>query len=147
MTAARPRILLVEDNELNRDMLSRRLTLRGFDVSIAVDGLQAVSKAPQEMPDLILMDISLPEMDGWDATRRIKADPATRSIPVIALTAHAMAGDRERSLEVGCDDFDTKPVELERLLGKINTLLARAQNDVGSDDSAGRGSLRATADG
>lgn len=125
MNAARPRILLVEDNELNRDMLSRRLVLRGFDVNIAVDGAQAVDKASQEMPDLILMDISLPEMDGWEATRRIKAAAATRAIPVIALTAHAMAGDRERSLEAGCDDFDTKPVELDRLLGKIAALLGR----------------------
>ncbi len=124
MNTTAPRILLVEDNELNRDMLSRRLTLRGFAVSIAVDGVQAVSQAAAELPSLILMDISLPEMDGWEATRRIKAEAATRSIPVIALTAHAMAGDRERSLEAGCDDFDTKPVEFERLLGKINTLLA-----------------------
>lgn len=124
MTSAQPRILLVEDNELNRDMLSRRLTLRGFAISIAVDGLQAVSRATEELPDLILMDISLPELDGWEATRRIKAAEATRSIPVIALTAHAMAGDRERSLEAGCDEFDTKPVELDRLLGKINALLA-----------------------
>lgn len=125
MTAARPRILLVEDNELNRDMLSRRLVLRGFAISIAVDGAQAVDKAALEMPDLILMDISLPEMDGWEATRRIKAAAATRAIPVIALTAHAMAGDRERSLDAGCDDFDTKPVELDRLLGKIAALLGR----------------------
>ncbi len=124
MSQAKGRILLVEDNELNRDMLSRRLTLRGFAVSIAVDGLQAVSKAGEEVPDLILMDISLPELDGWEATRRIKAAPTTAAIPVIALTAHAMAGDRERSLEAGCDDFDTKPVELDRLLGKINGLLA-----------------------
>lgn len=122
-TTAR-RILLVEDNELNRDMLSRRLMLRGFAVSFAVDGVQAVSRAAEELPDLILMDISLPEMDGWEATRRIKAEAATRSIPVIALTAHAMSGDRERSLEAGCDDFDTKPVEFDRLLGKINALLA-----------------------
>lgn len=119
------KILLVEDNELNRDMLSRRLALRGFAVSIAVDGARAVDQAALEMPDLILMDISLPEMDGWEATRRIKAAAATRAIPVIALTAHAMAGDRERSLEAGCDDFDTKPVELDRLLGKIAALLGR----------------------
>lgn len=124
MSTATRRILLVEDNELNRDMLSRRLGLRGFAVSIAVDGAQAVDKAALELPDLILMDISLPEMDGWEATRRIKAAAATRAIPVIALTAHAMAGDRERSLAAGCDDFDTKPVELDRLLGKINALLA-----------------------
>lgn len=123
MSAAARRILIVEDNELNRDMLSRRLALRGFAISIAVDGVQAVDKARAETPDLILMDISLPEIDGWEATRRIKADPATRAIPVIVLTAHAMAGDRERSLDAGCDDFDTKPVEMERLLGKINDLL------------------------
>ena len=124
MTHTGRRILLVEDNELNRDMLSRRLVLRGFAVSIAVNGVQAVDKAAEESPDLILMDISLPEMDGWEATRRIKATPATRSIPVLALTAHAMSGDRERSLEAGCDDFDTKPVEFDRLLGKIKALLA-----------------------
>ena len=135
MTAARTKILLVEDNELNRDMLTRRLTLRGFDVSVAIDGLQAVGLAPKNMPDLILMDISLPEMDGWEATRRIKAAPETRAIPVIALTAHAMAGDRERSLEAGCDDFDTKPVELDRLLGKINALLARV--DAANTGAAG----------
>ena len=137
MTAAKAKILLVEDNELNRDMLSRRLTLRGFAVSIAVDGLQAVTLAPQEMPDLILMDISLPEMDGWEATRCIKAAPATRAIPVIALTAHAMAGDRERSLEAGCDDFDTKPVELDRLLGKINALLAGGNATKAEDGDGG----------
>lgn len=141
MTSPRLKILLVEDNELNRDMLSRRLTLRGFDVSIAVDGLQAVSAAPREMPDLILMDISLPEMDGWEATRRIKAATTTRAIPVIALTAHAMAGDRERSLEAGCDDFDTKPIEMERLLGKINGLLARAKEAAHPTDPAGQAKL------
>lgn len=132
MSTTTRRILLVEDNELNRDMLSRRLVLRGFAVSIAVDGAQAVDQAAREMPDLILMDISLPEMDGWEATRHIKAAAATRAIPVIALTAHAMAGDRERSLEAGCDDFDTKPVELDRLLGKITALLGR-------DDAAATG--------
>lgn len=137
MSTTSRRILLVEDNELNRDMLSRRLTLRGFAVSIAVDGVQGVSRAAEELPDLILMDISLPEMDGWEATRRIKAEAATRSIPVIALTAHAMAGDRERSLEAGCDDFDTKPVEFDRLLGKINALLAG--RDAQMADEAGGG--------
>ena len=121
-----PRILLVEDNELNRDMLSRRLARRGHQVIVAVDGGAALALAESERPDLILMDMSLPVLDGWEATRRLKAAPATRSIPVIALTAHAMDADRERSLEVGCDDFDTKPVEIERLLGKIARLLPPA---------------------
>jgi two-component system cell cycle response regulator DivK len=118
-----PRILLVEDNEMNRDMLSRRLVRKGYEVSIAVDGLQAVAVAAESKPDLVLMDLSLPEIDGWEATRRIKADPATRAIPVIALTAHAMVGDREKALEAGCEDFDTKPVDLPRLLGKMEALL------------------------
>ncbi len=117
------RILLVEDNEMNRDMLSRRLQRKGFEVSLAVTGLEAVTMASSASPDLILMDISLPELDGLEATRRIKADEQTRGIPVIALTAHAMSGDRERALEAGCDDYDTKPVEFRRLRGKINTLL------------------------
>ena len=124
-----PRILLVEDNEMNRDMLSRRLVRRGFEVLIAVDGQQGVDMAASEKPDLILMDMSLPVIDGWEATRRLKADDETRSIPVIALTAHAMAGDKEKTIEAGCDDYDTKPVDLKRLLGKINTLIgARAEN-------------------
>ena len=120
------RILLVEDNPENRDMLSRRLIRRGFEIDFAEDGLEAVNKAGQGLPDLILMDLSLPIMDGWEATRRIKADQATRAIPVIALTAHAMASDRERALGAGCDDYDTKPVDLERLLGKIQALLPGA---------------------
>ena len=119
------KILLVEDNEMNRDMLSRRLERRGYEVVIAVDGAEGVDKAGTEAPALILMDMSLPVVDGWDATRRIKAAPATRAIPVIALTAHAMSGDREKAVEAGCDDFDTKPVDLARLLGKIEALLAR----------------------
>jgi CheY-like chemotaxis protein len=119
------KILLVEDNEMNRDMLSRRLVRRGYEVVVAVDGREGVAKARAEAPALILMDMSLPVLDGWEATRELRADPATRSIPVIALTAHAMAGDREKALAVGCDDFDTKPIELERLLGKIEALLAR----------------------
>ena len=119
------KILLVEDNEMNRDMLSRRLARRGYEVVIAVDGAEGVDKAGTEAPALILMDMSLPVVDGWDATRRIKAAPATRAIPVIALTAHAMSGDREKAVEAGCDDFDTKPVDLARLLGKIEALLAR----------------------
>ena len=117
------KILLVEDNEMNRDMLSRRLARKGFEVAIAVDGAQGIAAAASEAPDLILMDMSLPEVDGWEATRRIKADPALSSIPVIALTAHAMAGDREKALGAGCDDYDTKPIELPRLLEKIGALL------------------------
>lgn len=118
------RLLLVEDNELNRDMLSRRLERRGHTVLIAVDGAEGVATARRERPDLILMDMSLPVLDGWEATRQLKADAATRAIPVIALTAHAMAGDREQALAAGCDDFDTKPVELPRLLARIDALLA-----------------------
>ena len=120
------KILLIEDNELNRDMLSRRLVKRGYDVAIAVDGEQGLAMARSETPALILMDMSLPGMDGWEATRQIKATPATRAIPVIALTAHAMAGDREKAIAAGCDDFDTKPVDLARLLQKIEALLERA---------------------
>jgi two-component system, cell cycle response regulator DivK len=117
------RILLVEDNEMNRDMLSRRLVRSGYEVSVAMDGQQWADMALSEQPDLILMDMSLPVIDGWEATRRIKANHATRRIPVIALTAHAMAGDREKAIEVGCEDYDTKPVEMSRLLGKIAALL------------------------
>jgi len=120
-----PKILLVEDNEMNRDMLSRRLQKRGYEVVIAVDGQQGVALAQAEAPALIVMDMSLPVLDGWEATRQLKAAPATRAIPIIALTAHAMAGDRERAQEAGADDFDTKPVELPRLLEKIEALLAR----------------------
>jgi two-component system, cell cycle response regulator DivK len=118
-----PKILLVEDNEMNRDMLSRRLIRHGYEVVMAVDGQQGTEMAISERPDLILMDLSLPVMDGWEATRQVKGNDVTRQIPVIALTAHAMAGDRERAMEVGCDDYDTKPVELPRLLGKIAALL------------------------
>ena len=118
------KILLVEDNEMNRDMLSRRLVRNGYEVSIAIDGQQGVDMAMSLRPDLILMDMSLPVIDGWEATRRIRANDATRKIPVIALTAHAMAGDREKAMEAGCDDYDTKPVEMTRLLGKIAALLA-----------------------
>jgi CheY-like chemotaxis protein len=117
------RILLVEDNEMNRDMLSRRLLRNGYEVVIAVDGQQGVDMATSERPDLILMDMSLPVIDGWEATRQIRANETTRRIPVIALTAHAMAGDREKAMEAGCDDYDTKPVEIARLLGKITALL------------------------
>jgi CheY-like chemotaxis protein len=119
------KILLIEDNEMNRDMLSRRLAKRGYEVVVAVDGREGVEKARSERPALVLMDMSLPVLDGWEATRELRADPSTRPIPIIALTAHAMAGDREKALEAGCDDFDTKPIELERLLGKIEALLKR----------------------
>ncbi len=119
------KILLVEDNEMNRDMLSRRLQKRGYEVVIAVDGQQGVTIAHAEAPALIVMDMSLPVLDGWEATRQLKAAAATRTIPIIALTAHAMSGDRERAMEAGADDFDTKPVELPRLLEKIEALLAR----------------------
>ncbi len=120
------KILLVEDNEMNRDMLSRRLQKKGYEVAMAVDGEEGVAKAQSETPALILMDMSLPGMDGWEATRRIKAAPDTRSIPVIALTAHALTSDRDQALAAGCDDFDTKPVEFTRLLAKIETLLRKA---------------------
>ena len=119
------RILLVEDNEMNRDMLSRRLLRKGHEIAMAVDGAQGVEMATAQLPDIILMDMSLPVIDGWEATRRLKADDKTRSIPIIALTAHAMAGDQEKALDAGCDDYDTKPVELPRLLAKIEALLAR----------------------
>ncbi|RCW83113.1 response regulator [Phyllobacterium bourgognense] len=116
------KILLVEDNEMNRDMLSRRLERRGYEVIIATDGLAGVEAAVSNKPDLVLMDMSLPVIDGWEATRRIKGNPATAAIPVIALTAHAMAGDREKAMEAGCDDYDTKPIELPALLDKIARL-------------------------
>ena len=118
-----PRILLVEDNEMNRDMLSRRLQRKGFDVAMAVDGMQGVEMALAGNYDLILMDMSLPELDGWEATRRIRQAPQTQQVPIIALTAHAMSGDREKAMAAGCNDYDTKPVELDRLLGKIAALL------------------------
>jgi CheY-like chemotaxis protein len=120
------KLLLVEDNEMNRDMLSRRLQKRGYEVVLAVDGEEGVAKARAEAPALILMDMSLPGIDGWEATRRIRADPQTSRIPVIALTAHALTSDRDQALAAGCDDFDTKPVELSRLLAKIESLLAKA---------------------
>jgi len=120
-----PKILLVEDNEINRDMLSRRLERRGYQVAIALDGEQGVSMAGLEPPDLILMDMSLPVLDGWEAARLLKAAPETRAIPIIALTAHAMVGDREKAIESGCDDYDTKPVEFQRLLEKIETILTK----------------------
>ncbi len=121
-----PKVLIVEDNEMNRDMLSRRLERRGFVVVIAIDGAQGVAMSKTELPDIILMDMSLPVMNGWEATRAIKADATTQHMPVIALTAHSMAGDREKAMEAGCDDYDTKPVELPRLLEKMAALGARA---------------------
>tara|TARA_B100000029_G_scaffold433844_1_gene446891 strand:+ start:281 stop:640 length:360 start_codon:yes stop_codon:yes gene_type:complete len=117
------KILLVEDNEMNRDMLSRRLKKKGFDVEIAVDGQEGVDKSITVKPDLILMDLSLPVLDGWGATKAIKANTDTAKIPVIALTAHAMAGDREKAMEAGADEYDTKPIDLKRLISKINSFL------------------------
>lgn len=122
------KILLVEDNDMNRDMLSRRLQKRGYDVVLAIDGEDGMAKAQSELPALILMDMSLPGIDGWEATRRLKATPGTRSIPIIALTAHAMTSDREKALAAGCDDFDNKPVELQRLLSKIENLLGQVHS-------------------
>ena len=123
-----PKLLLVEDDEMNRDMLSRRLIRRGFEVLIAGDGEEAVAMAAAHLPDLILMDMSLPVLDGWEATRRIRAAPATATIPILALTAHAMDGDRERTIAAGCNDYDTKPVEIHRLLTKIGALLGRPED-------------------
>jgi two-component system cell cycle response regulator DivK len=123
------RVLLVEDNEINRDMLSRRLIRRGFEIVIAIDGAEGVKIAQSSQPDLILMDMSLPIIDGWEATRQIKALPITGHIPIIALTAHAMAGDRDRCLQAGCDEYDTKPIEFARLLAKINVLLPVSSTD------------------
>jgi CheY-like chemotaxis protein len=120
-----PRILLVEDNEMNRDMLSRRLQRKGYEIAIAVDGLQGVAMAGAGGYDLILMDMSLPELDGWEATRKVREAESGTRVPIIALTAHAMSGDREKAMAAGCDDYDTKPVELERLLGKIEALLGK----------------------
>jgi len=127
------KILLIEDNEMNRDMLSRRLTRKGFEITIAEDGEKGVQMAETESPNLIIMDISLPVMDGYEATRQIKANPTTRSIPIVALTAHAMSGDREKCLEAGCDEYETKPVDLPRLLDKIEKLL------VGESDESSPG--------
>ena len=117
-------VLLVEDNEANADMLSRRLARHGYEVVLATDGLQAVEQAVAGRPDLILMDISLPKIDGWEATRRIKAETATAAVPIVALTAHAMVADRQKCLDAGCDEFETKPIDLKRLLEKMQTLLA-----------------------
>jgi CheY-like chemotaxis protein len=130
------KVLLVEDNEASRDGLSRYLRRKGYEVVIAVDGRQGVDVARAEAPDLILMDMSLPVLDGWEATRRLKAGPPTRGIPVIALTAHAMAGDREKALEAGCDDYDTKPIEFPRLLAKIEALLGKKAAPARGEDPA-----------
>jgi CheY-like chemotaxis protein len=121
-----PTILIVEDNEMNRDMLSRRLQRRGFDILIATDGAEGLAAARERNPDLVLMDMSLPVIDGWEATRQLKSEDATRKIPIIALTAHAMSGDRQKAVDAGCDDFDTNPLELARLLEKIEQCLGRA---------------------
>ena len=121
-----PTLLIVEDNEMNRDMLSRRLQRRGYEVLIAVDGAEGLAAARERGPDLVLMDMSLPIIDGWEATRQLKSEEATRHIPIIALTAHAMSGDRQKAVDAGCDDFDTKPIELDRLLAKIEHCLERA---------------------
>ena len=129
------KILLVEDNEMNRDMLSRRLVRKGYEVVLAVDGQSGLAMAQSELPDLVLMDMSLPTVDGWEATRRLKADASTQHIPVIALTAHAMSGDREKALEAGCDDYDTKPVELVRLLGKIELLLGSRGKEMAASEN------------
>ena len=118
-----PKILLVEDNEMNRDMLSRRLQRRGYEVLMAADGAEGLAAVRECRPDLVLMDMSLPVIDGWEVTRQLKAEEATRHIPVIALTAHAMSGDRQKAVDAGCDDFDTKPIDLDRLLGKVGALV------------------------
>jgi len=131
-----PRILLVEDNEMNRDMLSRRLARKGYEVMLAIDGKSGVEMAHSEAPDLVLMDMSLPVLDGWEATRRLKADESTRQIPVIALTAHAMSSDRDKALEAGCDDYDTKPVDLSRLLEKIEALIGGTSIPTTSESAA-----------
>lgn len=127
-----PRILLVEDNEMNRDMLTRRLSRRGFEVIVATTGTEGVAKARSEKPDLVLMDMSLPEIDGWEATRLLRADADCATMRIIALTAHAMAEDRRKCTEAGCDDFDTKPVDIERLIGKITALLAQPHGGAGA---------------
>jgi two-component system, cell cycle response regulator DivK len=137
-----PKILLVEDNAINRDMLTRRLQRHGFSVCCAHDGAQGVAMAASEMPDLILMDVALGEMDGWEATQLIKANPATSAIPIVALTAHALASDRDKSVEVGCSDFDTKPVDMQRLLGKIRGCLPPANQQSAVAGLSDRGRLR-----
>lgn len=132
-----PRILLVEDNEMNRDMLSRRLSRKGYEVSIAIDGQQGLSMALRGDYDLVLLDMSLPELDGWEVVRRIRSDPRGRDLPVIALTAHAMAGDREKALQAGCDEYDSKPVDFPLLVARIEALLARGSNEGSGESSQG----------
>ncbi len=122
-------LLLIEDHEMNRDMLTRRLTRKGFDVLVAADGREGVQKAIELQPDLILMDMSLPKLDGWEATRQLKANPKTEHLPVLGLSAHAMSGDRQKGLEAGCDDYDTKPIDFKRLLSKIDRMLANRKNE------------------
>lgn len=143
------RVLLVEDNEMNRDMLSRRLIRHGYEVLVAFNGVHGVEIARSSKPDIILMDMSLPEMDGWEATRRLKADPSTWSVPVIALTAHAMTSDRERAMAAGCDDYDTKPIDLPELLRKMDLLLVSAAlaQDAGPEEQMGREELVMHEDG
>jgi CheY-like chemotaxis protein len=119
------KILIVEDNDMNRDMLSRRLARRGYEISVAADGRQGIERAQAVLPDLILLDLSLPEIDGWEVARRLKGEQSTRNIPIIALTAHAMTGDRDEAIAAGCNDYDTKPIEFQRLLGKIEGLLSK----------------------
>ena len=130
-----PKILLVEDNEMNRDMLSRRLSRKGYEVSIAIDGQQGLSMALRGEYHLVLLDMSLPELDGWEVVRRIRSDPRGSDLPVIALTAHAMAGDREKALQAGCDDYDSKPVDFPRLVARIEALLARSSNEGGGEST------------
>ena len=130
-TTVMPKVLIVEDNELSRDMLSRRLRRKGYEVLVAVDGSEGVAMVKQEKPDIVLMDLSLPDMDGWYATRVLKEDEATANIPVIALTAHAMSGDREKALEAGCDDYDTKPIDLRRLLSKMSRFVPDPEGGTG----------------
>lgn len=130
-----PKILIVEDNELSRDMLSRRLRRKGFEVLVATDGQEGIAMAQRELPDLVLMDLSLPDLDGWEATRRLKKDARTQHIPVIALTAHAMSGDRERAIDAGCDEYDTKPIDLRRLLSKMKTFVVIPDDPGGGEKS------------
>ncbi|HEY8380181.1 MAG TPA: response regulator [Nannocystis sp.] len=131
-----PKVLIVEDNELSRDMLSRRLRRKGYEVLVAVDGHEGITMVQEQRPDIVLMDLSLPDMDGWEATRQLKRDKSTADIPIIALTAHAMSGDREKALDAGCDDYDTKPIDLRRLLSKINRFVPDPESGAGEAGSS-----------
>jgi two-component system cell cycle response regulator DivK len=131
-----PKILIVEDNELSRDMLSRRLRRKGFEVLVATDGQEGIAMAQRELPDLVLMDLSLPDLDGWEATRRLKKDAKTKHIPVIALTAHAMSGDREKAIDAGCDEYDTKPIDLRRLLSKMERFVEDPDPGAGAGEKS-----------